>query len=277
MTHVRGRPKPFRYCKRQRSDPYPSPAPKNKPNGFLSVKVAKKAGVIDRIEDKTTKQKLIDLFEEHDGCINLGEVPALYLASNNRALEYTGKLSYALVNELPGVLKIINIAGQQVVRLAEPFFQKHDVTLKLPRSVIAAIATHNEELDFRNERFDEELTGGNSFSRNVLVSETRIELDEPNFTFDSNGQKTSSPQKTGKACLFLDSDDDDDDDDNNKKEEQDEVKKKARIKIQEMKPLEQNPLDRLTSLQREILYYLFKINPVHKTLIFDRVNRRNLS
>ncbi|CAB5091748.1 hypothetical protein RhiirA5_345519 [Rhizophagus irregularis] len=101
---------------------------------FATIPEAKKAGAIDRIENGETKLKLLTLFQENMNYIKLTEIPQTYFLRFDRALEYTGKFMYRINDEMPNILTSYESENSKeiIVRLSEPYqIKKCDILPKI--------------------------------------------------------------------------------------------------------------------------------------------------
>ncbi|CAG8667366.1 216_t:CDS:2, partial [Gigaspora rosea] len=128
--------------------------PSMRPKRYFNVNEAKKSGSIDYIQVRSTRYKVYSLFEKMGGSIMLSEIPQLYLEEYNRALEYQGKLSYAIENEFPGVFEFIQaLPGNQTVVILKQIWENAKAeVVKAQKCETSNVATRSTPLEHKKHK-----------------------------------------------------------------------------------------------------------------------------
>ncbi|CAI2167784.1 11849_t:CDS:2 [Funneliformis geosporum] len=96
---------------------------------YCSIRGAKQAECVDKLEEYYTKCKVINIFQSKGNYLKLNDVTTVYFHAYFRALVYNGILKNALDREMGDVLHLIEMNSRVIiVRLREPYqLVKNDI------------------------------------------------------------------------------------------------------------------------------------------------------
>ncbi|CAG8450801.1 1624_t:CDS:2 [Dentiscutata erythropus] len=209
--------------------------PAMRPKRYSNVCEAKKAGSIDYIQVRSTRYKVYSLFEKMGGSIMLSEIPQLYLEEYNRALEYQGKLSYAIENEFPGVYEFIQaLPGNQTVVIFKAIWEnvKSDV-IKAQKCDTSNVAAQDLSLDHKTRK-------DKKHSHDVIHSEN----DRGSRRNNDKKRKDTSPTHTISKSM-------------RKSEETKSIRSSSPSEFSIKRIFDDKDFLKITELQRDVLELLF--------------------